>query len=53
MFWGLCSLLCGFLQQGLGAWGWCVEGDGRLGFLGTEDLAEKMEDQEMASEKLK
>lgn len=52
--WGLCPLLCGFLQQGLGAWGWCVEGDGWLGFfLGSEDLAEKMWDQEMTSEKLK
>lgn len=31
-FWGPCSLLRGFLQQGLGGWGRCVEGDGRLGY---------------------
>lgn len=27
---GLCSLLCGFPQQGLGAWGWGAGGDAWL-----------------------
>lgn len=26
MFGELCSLCCGFPQQGLGAWGWCEDG---------------------------
>lgn len=30
MFGGLCALLCGFPQQGLGAWGWCAGGDAWL-----------------------
>lgn len=50
-FGGICSLLCGFPQQGRGAWGRRVGGDDWLDSFRVEDLAGKLQDRKAGKPK--